>query len=158
MEVKYREATMEDFSDIFVLFGQLWPGRNLHKEDMFAVFSRGLNGSTDKYICAVTDDKVIGFCAIAYVNNFWQEGLIAYIYAMIVNESQRGKSIGTRLLEEACKLAQMAGCKKIELDSGFQREGAHKFYEKNDYSKRAFLFSKDIAKQPPIVSAATKEQ
>lgn len=145
MEVKYREATTEDFSDIFMLFGQLWPDRTLHRDDMFAVFSRGLNGSADKYICAVTGGKVIGFCSIAYVNNFWQEGRIAYIYAMIVDDSLRGQGIGTRLLAEAGTLARMAGRKKIELDSGFQREGAHKFYEKNGYMKRAFLFSKDIA-------------
>ncbi len=147
LAVKIREAAVTDFNEIMVLFGKLWPDRYLHKEDMFTVFSRGLRGLSDKYICAVIGEKVIGFCAVAYVNNFWQEGHIAYIYAMIVDDSQRGKGIGTRLLAEAYASAQLAGCKKIELDSGFQREGAHQFYEKNGYSKRAFLFSKDIVQQ-----------
>lgn len=37
-----------------------------------------------------------------------------------------------------------AGCKRIELDSGFHREQAHKMYEHIGFNKRAFLFSKEI--------------
>ena len=79
------------------------------------------------------------------MNNFWQEVQIAYVYAMIVDEAYRGQGIGSRLLEEAFRYAKKFGCKKIELDSSFQREKAHKFYtEKLGFEKRAFLFSKDL--------------
>lgn len=36
------------------------------------------------------------------------------------------------------------GCKKIELDSGFPRDKAHKFYEKIGFEKKAYLFSRDL--------------
>jgi GNAT superfamily N-acetyltransferase len=63
---------------------------------------------------------------------------------MIVDDSLRGKGIGSSLLEKAFDIAKLMGCKKIELDSGFPREKAHKFYEKIGFEKRAYLFSRDV--------------
>jgi GNAT superfamily N-acetyltransferase len=37
--------------------------------------------------------------------------------------------------------AKARGLKRVELDSSFQRERAHVFYEKLGFEKRAFLFS-----------------
>lgn len=145
MNVKIREALMKDFPSVFSLFHQLWPGRELNEKAMKTVFERGINSNTDLYICAELDGNLIGFCAYAIMNNFWQEGQIAYVYAMIVDEEQRGKGIGSELLKTAFDYAKKSGCKKIELDSGFPREKAHQFYtEKMGFEKRAFLFSKDL--------------
>jgi GNAT superfamily N-acetyltransferase len=63
---------------------------------------------------------------------------------MIVDGELRGKGIGTKLLEKTFETANLRKCKKIELDSGFHREQAHKFYEKIGFEKRAYLFSKDL--------------
>jgi GNAT superfamily N-acetyltransferase len=139
-----RNSKIEDFNEVLSLFGQLWPNKELHPDDLMTVFNRGIQSGTDKYICAEVNGKVIGFCAMAIVNNFWQEGHKAYVYAMIVDDSFRGKGIGTNLLEKAFEIAKIMGCKKIELDSGFPREKAHKFYEKIGFEKRAYLFSKDL--------------
>ncbi len=144
MGIIVRDSRKEDFGDILALFHQLWPGKELHPEDLKAVFYRGLTSGTDRYFCAEEDGRVIGFCSYAVMNNFWQEGTIAYVYAMVVDDACRGKGIGTRMLERAFAEAKKAGCKKIELDSGFPREKAHQFYEKIGFVKRAFLFSKDL--------------
>lgn len=145
MDVIIRKVQDEDFPSIFPLFHQLWPNKELHETAMKSVFERGVNSNTDFYICAELDEKVIGFCSCAIMNNFWQEGRIAYVYAMIVDEKHRGKGIGSELLITACEEAKKYECKKIELDSGFPREKAHKFYtEKMGFEKRAFLFSKDL--------------
>jgi len=144
MGVIIRDSKVEDFNDVLCLFGQLWPNKELNPNDLKLVFNRGIQSETDKYICAVEYEKVIGFCALAVVNNFWQEGTIAYVYAMIVDDSFRGKGIGTSLLEMAFDIAKLMGCKKIELDSGFPREKAHNFYEKIGFEKRAYLFSMDL--------------
>lgn len=139
-----RDSKIADFNDVLSLFGQLWPNKELNPNDLKTVFNRGIQSDTDKYICAEENGKVIGFCALAVVNNFWQEGHIAYVYAMIVDDSFRGKGIGTSLLEKAFDIAKLMGCKKIELDSGFPREKAHKLYEKIGFEKRAYLFSRDL--------------
>lgn len=144
MEIAIRQSVKEDFDHIFALFGQLWPGKELHEKDLIEVFDRGMQSDSDVYFCATSGSKVIGFCAMLIANNFWQEGQIAYVYAMIVEDAYRGKGIGKKLIEKAFETARDRKCKKIELDSGFQRELAHKFYEQMGFVKRAFLFSKDI--------------
>lgn len=139
-----RDSIPEDFTDVILLFHQLWTGKELSESDLMVVFSRGLQQEYDEYLSVEYNEKVIGFCSFAIVNNFWQEGQIAYVYAMIVDESFRGKGIGTELLKKAFDKAKLRGCKKIELDSGFPREKAHKFYEKIGFEKRAYLFSRDL--------------
>ncbi len=91
--------------------------------------------------CVVTEGRIVGFCAYAVVNNLWQEGQIAYIYAMVVDEAFRGRGLGTSLLEHVIENARRDGLKRVELDSGFPRESAHAFYQKLGFEKRAFLFS-----------------
>ncbi len=145
MNMNIRIAVTQDFPGVLSLFHQLWPGRVLNEPAMKTVFERGLNSNTDLYLCAELDGHLIGFSAYAIMNNFWQEGRIAYVYAMIVDEEQRGKGIGSELLKTAFVHAQKSGCKRIELDSGFPREKAHRFYmEKMGFEKRAFLFSRDL--------------
>lgn len=145
MAVVIRKAKTGDFPGVFQLFGQLWPNRELHENAMREVFERGCASASDDYFCAEQDGTVIGFCAAAVVNNFWQEGQIAYVYAMIVEEALRGQGIGSQLLNAALDTAKARGCKRLELDSGFHREQAHLFYtEKMGFEKRAFLFSKDL--------------
>lgn len=144
MNIVIRNSKFEDFNDVFSLFGQLWPNKELHVNDLMTVFNRGIQSDSDKYICAELNGKIIGFCAFTIVNNFWQEGYIAYVYAMVVDDSHRNNGIGTSLLDKAFDLAKSSGCKKIELDSGFPREKAHKFYERIGFEKRAYLFSKDL--------------
>lgn len=144
MEINLRKVKNEDFDEVFCLFRQLWPAKELNYEALKKVYQRGQNSGSDEYICAEYNQRLIGFCAMAIVNNFWQEGYIGYIYAMIIDEAYRGKGIGTKLLQEAFETAKARGCKKLELDSGFQRVEAHNFYENNGYLKRAFLFSRDV--------------
>ena len=89
MEAIRTDLKIEDFNDVFLLFKQLWPSKKLNFDDLITVFNRGIQSDNDKYICAEIENKIIGFCAISIVNNFWQEGYIAYVYTMIVDESYR---------------------------------------------------------------------
>lgn len=144
MDVIIRDSEIEDFNDVFLLFKQLWPNKELNYQDLKTVFNRGIPSDNDKYICAELDNKVVGFCSFAIVNNFWQEGYIAYVYAMIVDDCCRNSGIGRKILDKAVSIAKLNDCKKIELDSGFHRENAHMFYERIGFEKRGYLFSKDI--------------
>jgi GNAT superfamily N-acetyltransferase len=141
LEFSIRNVTKEDFDSIYPLLEQLWPNKKLDKAELNKVFSRGVASQTDELFCAVMDGTVIGFCAYAIVNNLWQEGYISYIYAMVVDENQRGKGYGTKLIKEAIAKSLKQGVKRVELDSGFQREKAHEFYLKLGFEKRAYLFS-----------------
>lgn len=123
------------------MFEQLWPNKELNKNELEKVFKRGVDSQNDVLLCALLGDEIIGFCAYAIMNNLWQEGYISYIYAMVVEEKYRGKGFGKELIAEAINKSRLQGMKRVELDSGFQRERAHKFYEKLGFEKRAYLFS-----------------
>lgn len=144
MSTEIRSVKENDFEAVFLLFKQLWPNKELNKYDLFEVFKRGIISENDEYYCAEVNGEVIGFCSYAIVNNFWQAGYIGYVYSMIVDGAFRGKGIGTDLLKRILESARERNCKKVELDSGFPREQAHKFYEKLGFEKRAYLFSKDV--------------
>lgn len=141
MEFLIKNATNEDFDNVYSLFEQLWPNKKINMAELKKVFSRGIVSKTDELFCAVLDGTIIGFCAYAIVNNLWQEGYISYIYAMVVDEKQRGKGYGTQLINEVIARSKKQGMKRVELDSGFQREKAHEFYQKLGFEKRAYLFS-----------------
>jgi GNAT superfamily N-acetyltransferase len=141
MDFSIRSAAYEDFDSIYPLFQQLWPNKEIDREAIGRVFTRGMDSRTDELFCAVLDGAVIGFCAYAIVNNLWQEGAISYIYAMVVHQDYRGRGYGTQLLQAAIDKSRQQEMKRVELDSSFQREQAHRFYEKFGFEKRAFLFS-----------------
>ena len=141
MEAVIRRAVTDDFDGIYPLFEQLWPTMALDREALYATFSRGAASETDVCLCAENNGRIVGFCAYAVVNNLWQAGRIAYVYAMVVDEEHRGLGLGTKLIREVIHSAGQRGLKRVELDSGFPREKAHAFYEKLGFEKRAFLFS-----------------
>lgn len=141
MDIKVRNVAAEDFEAIFPLFEQLWPGKTLDLAELNKVYLRGVSSENDVLFSLEEDGKILGFCAYAIVNNLWQEGCIAYIYALVIDEKYRGKGLGSRLINEAIGDAKERGLKRVELDSGFQRERAHRFYLKLGFEKRAYLFS-----------------
>jgi GNAT superfamily N-acetyltransferase len=141
MDISICNAEKSDFDAIYPLFVQLWPAKAIDRAALQKVFDRGVVSDADELFCAVLEGNPIGFCAYAVVNNLWQEGQIAYVYAMVVDEKLRGQGIGTKLIQAVFERAKARGLKRVELDSSFQRERAHVFYEKLGFEKRAFLFS-----------------
>ena len=141
MNISIRKARENDFDNVYPLFEQLWPTKQLDKPALQIVFNRGVNSDTDELWCLDYSNELIGFCAYAIVNNLWQAGYISYMYAMVVDEKHRGKGFGTMLIKEAIQDSKNKGLKRLELGSAFVREKAHEFYIKLGFEKRAFLFS-----------------
>jgi ribosomal protein S18 acetylase RimI-like enzyme len=139
-----RIAVKKDFDDVFRLLKQLWPDEELDKNALFTVFSRAIESRDDFCFCAEVGGRVVGFCALYVRNSFWQEGLLGYIGELIVDEPFREQGIGTALLNTAANKARETGCRKVELDSAFDRKEAHEFYEKVGFKRRAYLFSRDL--------------
>jgi len=48
------------------------------------------------------------------------------------------------MLEELAKLAEKHHCRRIELDSAFHRETAHRFYQGLGFENRGLVFSRPL--------------
>ena len=72
------------------------------------------------------------FCVIQKQNgnNILQDMKTLYIDDLCVDESMRGKKIGTRLYEFVLDYAKKIGCYNVTLNVWTCNEGAMKFYEK----------------------------
>lgn len=87
---------------------------------------------------------MIGFAPLTIKNNLWQAGNLGHIDELVVDQEHRGAGIGTTLLHEIIAAAKQRDCVRVELDSAFHREKAHKFYKRNGFDNRAYLFSKEL--------------
>jgi GNAT superfamily N-acetyltransferase len=56
--------------------------------------------------------------------------------AIAVDEAHRGNGIGRSLLTAAENWSRECGCIGIRLSSGFERVGAHEFYQRCGYINR----------------------
>jgi GNAT superfamily N-acetyltransferase len=142
--VMIRECKEGDFEQVLKLLAQLWPEKILDEKELQQVFLRGLNSGFQSYVCAVIEENIVGFGSLTIKNSLWQAGLLGYIDEMVVDKEYRGRGIGSDLLEHIIRAARERGCRRVELDSAFDRKQAHKFYERKGFENRAFLFSKKI--------------
>ena len=146
---KIRACTEEDFGAVLVLLGELWPNRQLDAAALRSVYCRALASQAQFYLCAEGEGEVAGFCSLIVKNNLWQAGYLAHIDELVVAERRRRKGIGRALLGAAVDLAVSKGCARIELDSAFHRDAAHRFYESQGFENRAYLFSKSLRGASP---------
>lgn len=139
--IQIRDCKIEDFDAILKLLHQLWPQKMIHSELLREVYEKGICSKSNRYICAITDSKIVGFASLTVKGNLWQEGYLGHIDELVVDEPYRRQGIGNRLLENVIDLARRMDCRRIEIDSAFPRTEAHKFYEQRGFEKRAYLFS-----------------
>jgi len=140
-----RACTREDFEQIFALLRQLWPDRTLDRDALSQVYCRGLASDLQRFLCAEEEEEnIVGFCSLTIKNNLWQAGYLAHIDELVVRKEKSGRGIGGALLDAIIEAAKQAGCSRVELDSGFHRTEAHRFYQQHGFENRAYLFSKTL--------------
>ena len=92
---------------------------------------------------AAEGDAVRGVAVYRIVENTF-EGLHLYVDDLVTDERQRSKGVGRALMEHLQKLARAAGCEAYTLDSGTQRQQAHKFYFREGMVVTSFHFRKPL--------------
>jgi len=95
-----------------------------------------------KYMLAKENNDIIGLCYLCVFPNLTHNGKsLGYIGHLIVDKNYRQKGIGKKLMQKAIEYSKKSNCYKVIIQSGIEREGAHKFYEKLGFdgkSKKAY--------------------
>ncbi len=139
-----RKCTNADFGQVAALLLQLWPNKVQNLSKLRGVFDRAMASTNQRYICAVDEGNVVGFCSVSVKNSMWEEGPLAHVDELVVDDASRGQGIGSELLDYVVDMTRKSGCGRIELDSAFHRTDAHTFYERKGFEKRAFLFTMEL--------------
>jgi GNAT superfamily N-acetyltransferase len=95
-------------------------------------------------MCVATDGETVTGVAVhrVYVNTV--HGLHMYVDDLVTDETRRSTGVGKALLDHLQGIARAAGCNMFTLDSGVQRQQAHKFYFREGMVVAGFHFSRSL--------------
>jgi len=96
-----------------------------------------------KMIGLMQKDKLISYAGIGVSTNLYHKRHL-FVYELVTDEQHRGKGYGRSMMEYLVDYAKIAMCENIVLSSGFSREDAHRFYEKDGFVKKSFVFVKSL--------------
>ena len=94
---------------------------------------------------ATRDGRVLGI-AVFRMQEKTFNGRDLYCDDLITDETQRSGGVGRAMMQHMEKLAAERGCDTFSLDSGCQRQQAHKFYFREGMAITAFHFVKPLEK------------
>ncbi|ABB44782.1 GCN5-related N-acetyltransferase [Sulfurimonas denitrificans DSM 1251] len=88
-------------------------------------------------------EKLITYAGAAIQTNLYDKRHL-FLFDLVTCKDYRGMGYGKMMLEFLADYAKMGMCQNIVLSSGFQREDAHRFYEKSGFFKKSFVFIKGV--------------
>lgn len=88
-------------------------------------------------------EELITYAGVAVQTNLYNKRHL-YVFDLVSDEKYRANGYGAMMLEYLGDYAKTCMCENIVLSSGFEKEKAHKFYEKNRFEKKGFVFLKRI--------------
>jgi GNAT superfamily N-acetyltransferase len=95
-------------------------------------------------LVAAEGARVVGFVGVVTLPVYEHDAPIGWILALSVAEDFRRRGVGRRLLQAAEEHGRARGVVDLRLHSGFQRDGAHEFYEKMGFDKSGYRFKKRL--------------
>jgi GNAT superfamily N-acetyltransferase len=130
-----RPATLDDAPSVALLLEVLgYPiGLDLTKLRLSTIV-RARRAGNDEVLVAEESGAVFGLIGIHLIPLLHADGILARITALVVLGSAQQTGVGRQLVAAAEAFAARAGCSRMEVTSGGQRHGAHKFYEAVGYT------------------------
>ena len=140
-----REVTREEAGRVAELFRQLWPDKGIEAKHVGSIIE-SYREEPGYWIFGYEDGGTLcGLITVSFRLTFFQDGEVATIEDLVVDEACRGQGIGTALVEFAeDKVVADDRASGIEAISDLCREAAHGFWEKCGYSRLAFQFRKEM--------------
>ncbi len=101
---------------------------------------------TDGYrLAALYEDQHVRAVAGYRFMEMLHCGRILYVDDLNTDEAFRSRGCGRVLIAWLKNQARVSGCEQIHLDSGVQREAAHRFYFRERLTIRGYHFSAHLA-------------
>lgn len=115
---------------------------HLSREDLEDVLTSP-DAQRPSYFAAFEGSDCVGVCGWRLIATT-SAGRKVYVDDLVTDDSARSRGIGAALLAHAEQIARRAGCSAVDLDSGVQRHGAHRFYLRERMDISSFHFAKRL--------------
>ena len=92
---------------------------------------------------AVVDGQVVGLTVFRVIEKT-HSGRELYCDDLVTDERRRSTGVGHALMDYMVRVGRERGCDTLALDSGAQREQAHKFYFREGLTIPSFHFHKKL--------------
>jgi len=136
-------ATLSDIPQLLPLLESLFsqeqefvPDNTLQLQGLEQIIR---NRDVGDILVATENNTVVGMVSLLYTISTALGGKVALLEDMIVSPGSRGMGVGTSLLQQAQKHAQLVGCKRITLLTDQVNTAAHRFYERHGFSRSSML-------------------
>ncbi|MGI9327427.1 MAG: GNAT family N-acetyltransferase [Pseudomonadales bacterium] len=143
--MKLRTATTLDFDEVMKLYRQLQPNDPVltNGKDR-ATFNLILDDDRlQLYVVEGDSGKLTSSCYLNIIPNITRSASPYGVIENVITEaSLRGNGLGKRVVHHALDAAWSAGCYKVMLQTGSNRESTHAFYRACGFSgddKQAFV-------------------
>lgn len=141
-----REVTREDADRVAELFRQLWPQKVIETERVRGMLVTYLEEPSYCIYGYEDEGTLCGLITVSFRCTFFQDGEVASIEDLVVDEARGREGIGAALVEFVeDKVVKNGRADGMEAISDLYREAAHGFWEKCGYSRLAFQFRKEMS-------------
>jgi len=90
------------------------------------------------------DGNVVGRVSLFFIVNDLHEEPYGLIEDVFVDDTQRGKGIGTKLIQHVIDEAKKHGCRKLIAQSRYGKNGIHLLYERLGFTDHGKNFRMDF--------------
>jgi GNAT superfamily N-acetyltransferase len=137
-----RSAEMSDAPSLAALMGEL--GYETNCPEMEARLQTILVDSRYKTFVAVSGGEVCGMIGTFCLSSYEHNDLSGRILALVVTDRMRGRGVGHQLMAAAEQDFAERNIRRVAVNTRFEREEAHKFYEQLGYARNGWRFVKSL--------------
>ena len=107
----------------------------------------------DGYMLAfVEEDNAVKAVAGFRIMEMLLHGRFLYVDELVTDSRDRSRGHGALLFTWLVRFAEQNNCKRLDLDSGVQRDGAHRFYFQQGMHISAYHFAIEITHSKALAS------
>lgn len=144
MNIVIREIERKDYEAVAAIWRDVLGFSSATDESVARTYGKMKGDSRYCTFVADADGEIAGFVTtVETLAVDHPDGYIKMNGLAVLPEFQR-RGIGKMLMERVEQLAVEWNASAIGLASGFQRAGAHAFYERLGYQKTSFWFRKNV--------------
>ena len=99
-------------------------------------------------MCVAEIRGVVAGVTVYRIHENTFDGVQMYVDDLVTDETKRSQGVGKALLDHLQSLSRAARCEAFTLDSGTQRQQAHKFYFREGLVVTSFHFGKSLRPKP----------